>query len=125
MKKFVVLFCLLGAIFYCNSAMAQKRIQLSKDVAVVSYGNVNVIEDDITKMSYEIKVAKVDNDLYEVFCNNSLVRRVTKATLAVGITSAITYATGGIGFVGDVAVSVAVDAVYDKVCDYFGERKER
>ena len=124
MKKLILLICLFGTMAYFNNAMAQQRIQLTKDVAVVSYGNVNVIEDDVAKMSYEIKVTKTDNGLYEVFCNNRFVRKVSKGALTVAITSAVTSATGGAGALTKVVIGAAVDEIYDRVCEFYGEKKD-
>ena len=124
MKKIFILICLFLAMGLGKSVVAQQRIQLTKEVAIVSYGNVNVIEDDKAQMTYEIKVTKTDNDMYEVFCNNNFVRKVTKGALALTINSAISAATGGVGAMGSIVIGAAVDEIYDKVCKYYGEEKE-
>ncbi|MBO7083134.1 MAG: hypothetical protein J6W30_04745 [Bacteroidales bacterium] len=125
MKKFLLFICLIGTVACFNKVAAQQRIQITKDVAIVSYGNVNVIEDDKAQMTYEIKVAKTDDDLYEVFCNNRFVKKVTKGALTITITSAVTSATGGVGAMGKIVIGAAVDEIYDRVCDYYGEKKEK
>lgn len=123
MKKFLLFICLIGTVACFNKVSAQQRIQITKEVAIVSYGNVNVIEDDKAQMTYEIKVTKTDNDLYEVFCNNKFVKKVTKGALAATITTAVSSATGGVGALGKVVIGAAVDEIYDRVCDYYGEEK--
>ena len=122
MKKLLMILAALIPLFlFTNTVNAQKRIKVSDGVYLVTYGNVTVLENDNTQQTIQIKVTKSDN-LYDVFCGNQTVKRVTKAVLKNTIKALLTKATLGLSWVGGIVIDEAVNITYDSVCNYFGEK---
>ena len=113
--------CLLFA--NTSAANAQQRTKIADGYYLVSYGNVQVIEDDNRGMSIEVKVEKAGTNsygeqLYNVLCKNQTVKAVAKGGLSAAIKSALTAA--GVPIPSWV-IGPAVSYMYDAVCNYFGE----
>ncbi len=108
------------AILTSVDANASSRFEVGDGIYIVSYGDVTVIENDNTQQTVKIKVQQKSDNLYDIFCNNTFVKSVTKGALKVGIKTAITtYSGGTLTGVGNIVVDAAVEAVYESVCQYF------
>lgn len=119
MKKFLMVLMALAALFLVtNTASAQKRTKVGDGIYLVTYGDVTVLENDNTQQTIQIKVTKSDN-LYDVFCGNQTVKRVTKAVLRKTIKGLLTKVTLGMSWAGEVIIDEAVNITYDSVCNYF------
>lgn len=113
--------CLLFA--STTSANAQQRTKIADGYYLVSYGNVQVIEDDNRGMSIEVKVEKAGTNnygeqLYNVLCKNQTIKAVAKGGLTQAIKSALTAA--GVP-IPTWVLGPAVSYIYDAICDYYGE----
>lgn len=108
---------LITIICCAGNASAQQRTKVSDGVYIALYGNVAVIENDNTQQSVQIKVVKSDN-LYDVVCGDTVVKRVAKEGLKEAINKAFEYA-GLDGWATKSAVSYYVDKYYQQACDYF------
>lgn len=113
-KIFLALFMI---VFMAVVAMGQSRTPLVDGVFLAQYGNVYVIENERTQQSVRIKVTK-EKSLYEVFCNDTLYRTVTKAGLKAAIEGAIIAASGGStgSWVSGAVAGDAADRFYNWVC---------
>lgn len=121
MKKFSFIFvALIACLFTVTNASAQKRMEVSKGIYVVTYGNVTVIENENTQQTIQIKVQKKSDSLYDIFCGNRFVKTVTIGALQEGIRAGITYLTGGtMTWLSKRIVDAAVVEAYNAVCDYY------
>lgn len=113
--------CLL---FASTTVNAQQRTKIADGYYLVSYGNVQVIEDDNRGMSIEVKVEKAGKttsgeQLYNVLCKNQTIKAVAKGGLSAAIKSALTAA--GVPIPSWV-IGPAVSYIYDAVCNYYGEK---
>ena len=125
MKK--VLFVTL-ALFAVITVNAQKRIEVSKDLYLMSYGNSVVIEDDANQrtISMEISQEIIDHrtgeKVYNVACGKWS-KRVVKDGLKVAIASGIAAsgASGGTSLMISAAATLA-NYIYDDACEYYGEK---
>ena len=114
--------CLLFA--NTTAANAQQRTKIADGYYLVSYGSVQVIEDDNRGMSIEVKVEKAEKNaygeqLYNVLCKNQTIKAVAIGGLKQAITRALNAA--GVPIPGWV-VGPAVTYIYQKVCNYYGEK---
>lgn len=116
------------SILISTNASAQNRIELSKGVYLVSYGNSAVIEDDTNQrsvsiqISQEIKNRQTGEKIYNVVCGK-WTKRVVKDGLDAAITAGIVAGatTSGSGYIVSAAAKAA-KYIYDDVCDYYGEK---
>lgn len=128
MKKLFVLVVAIFSIMISTNASAQNRIELSKGVYLVSYGNSAVIEDDNNqrsisiKISQEVKNRQTGEKIYNVVCGK-WTKRVVKDGLDAAITAGIVAGatTSGAGYIVSAAAKAA-KYIYDDVCDYYGEK---
>ncbi|MBO5314228.1 MAG: hypothetical protein J6A70_02965 [Prevotella sp.] len=121
MKK--ILMILVGVItllFISTPSSAQNRIKVANGVYIATYGSVTVLENDNTQQTIQIKVKK-SNNLYDVFCGNQSVKRVTKSVLRNTIKTLLTKVTGGMSWVGGTIIDEMVNVSYDAICDYYKE----
>lgn len=100
------------------TAYGQQRVEVSEGIYIATYGNVTVIENDNTQQSIQIKVVKSDN-MYDIFCGDTVVKTVTKAGLTEGISAVIQGYTMIPRWVSRAVVGHIVNKVYDGVCDYY------
>ena len=125
MKKVLLVTLTLFAVITVN---AQKRIEVSKDIYLVSYGNSVVIEDDANQrtISMEISQEIIDHrtgeKVYNVACGKWS-KRVVKDGLKVAIASGIAAsgASGGTSLMISAAATLA-NYIYDDACEYYGEK---
>lgn len=125
MKKVLLVTLALFAVITVN---AQKRIEVSKDLYLVSYGNSVVIEDDANQrtISMEISQEIIDHrtgeKVYNVACGKWS-KRVVKDGLKVAIASGIAAsgASGGTSLMISAAATLA-NYIYDDACEYYGEK---
>ena len=113
--------CLL---FASTTVNAQQRTKIADGYYLVSYGNVQVIEDDNRGISTEVKVEKAGKNtsgeqLYNVLCKNQTIKAVAKGGLSAAIKSAL--AAAGVPIPSWV-IGPAVSYIYDAVCNYYGEK---
>ncbi len=128
MKKLFTLVVAIFSILISTNASAQNRIELSKGVYLVSYGNSAVIEDDNNQrsvsiqISQEIKNRQTGEKIYNVVCGK-WTKRVVKDGLDAAITAGIIAGatTSGSGYIVSAAAKAA-KYIYDDVCDYYGEK---
>lgn len=114
--------CLLFA--NTTTANAQQRTKIADGYYLVSYGNVQVIEDDNRGMSIQVKVEKAGKNtsgeqLYNVLCKNQTIKAVAKGGLSAAIKSVLTAA--GVP-VPSWVIGPAVSYIYDAICNYYGEK---
>ena len=128
MKKLFTLMVAIFSILISTNASAQNRIELSKGVYLVSYGNSAVIEDDNNQRSISIQISQEIKDrqtgekIYNVVCGK-WTKRVVKDGLDIAIAAGI--AASGASSGSSLIVSAAAKAakyIYDDVCDYYGEK---
>lgn len=118
----MILLCFISLFFIGEEAFAQQRTKIADGYYLVSYGNVQVIEDDNREMSIQVKVEKAEkNDygeqLYNVLCKNQTIKAIG------GLKQAITRALNAAGVpIPGWVVGPAVTYIYQKVCDYYGEK---
>lgn len=119
MKKGISLIIAIIAIICCvETTSAQQRIKVDDGVYLTTYGNVTVIENDNTQQSVQIKVVKSES-LYDILCNDTIVKTVAKTGLVQGISYVIQGYTAIPEWVSKAVVAHIVNKVYDGVCDYY------
>lgn len=119
MKKILSAMMVLITIILCSETLtAQNRTKVADGVYIALYGNVAVIENDNTQQSIQIKVVKSDN-LYDVICGDTVLKRVAKEGLKEAINKAFEYA-GLDGWATKSVVGYYVDKYYQQACDFFG-----
>lgn len=119
MKKILSLTLFIIAIFcFSQDVCAQQRTRIYDGVYLTTYGNVTVIENDITQQSIQIKVVK-DDSLYDILCGDTVVKTVAKAGLKEGIAYAIQAHTAIPKWVTRAIIGHIVDKTYEGVCNYF------
>lgn len=120
MKKVIsFLVAMIAIICYSAPAYSQNRTEVSKGVYVVTYGNVTVIENDNTQQTVKIAVQKKSDSVYNILCNDTVVKTVTKAGITEGITAAIMAYTTIPRWVTRAVVGRIVDKAYEGVCEYY------
>ena len=125
MKKYLTIALSILCLLTTNStiASAQQRTKIADGYYLVSYGNVQVIEDDNRGMSIEVRVEKVGTNsygeqLYNDLCKNTTIKSVAKG----GLTKAISTALNAAGVpIPSWVLGPAVSYIYDAVCAYYGE----
>lgn len=128
MKKLFFLMVAIFSILISTNASAQNKIELSKGVYLVSYGNSAVIEDDTNQrsvsiqISQEIKNRQTGEKIYNVVCG-----KWTRRTVKDGLDAAIKAGIDAAAFTKGASMIVSVSAkaakyIYDDVCDYYGEK---
>lgn len=120
---FIVLsvLCLLFA--NTENGHAQQRKKIADGYYLVDYGKIQTIEDDVRGMCIEVKVEKAGRNsfgeqLYNVLCENQLVKGVAIGGLSEAISKALTAA--GIP-IPKWVIGPAVGYIYEAICDYYGE----
>lgn len=121
MKRFLILLC---SVFFIAAINAQERMQISKGLYIVRYGNVTVIEDDINQRTIQLKVEKEKKTtgqiVYKVMCGNKYTKTVIKKGLSMAIKAAVS--STGVGTFGTGVVDAIASKVYDDVCDYYANK---
>ena len=123
--------CCFIALSLCGitkTSFAQQRTILTDGVTLVNYGSFQIIEDENKQQCIRIEVketekkdASTGETIYAVFCENKLVRNVTRAGLSAAISAGL-KATGWGSAVPSWLVSAAVSAAYDYACEYLNKK---
>lgn len=110
-------------------ANAQERMEIQKDVYLVTYGDKLIIEDDVNNRSVSIEVSQEITDrqnaekLYKVVCNK-YVKSVTKKALKRAIEEGVRWANQTYGISLSVsAIALAADLGYEYMCDYLDSKR--
>jgi len=124
MRKVIIFFSVFTFLFVTqNTLSAEERTKIGEGIYVVSYGSTSWIENDNIGMSFPIKVEKAGKNsygetLYNVLCENKVIKNVAKGGLTAAIKTAL--ASAGIP-IPSWAISPIVNAIYDGICDYYGD----
>ncbi len=111
----MLLFCSIG-----TYASAQQRIDLGDGYTLVNGNGWSVLESDKQQRSIKLEVRKTEDsygrEVYNVLCNNTLVKTTAKA----GLSAAIKAALNGAGIpIPSWVVGPAVSYIYDSICEYY------
>ena len=124
MKRLLLVLC--GLLFFVGVVDAQERMQISKGLYIVRYGNVTVIEDDVNQRTIQLIVEKEKKStgqiVYRVMCGNKYTKVVAKTALSMTIKAAVS--STGIGAFGANAVASIASTAYDDACNYFANKYE-
>ncbi len=109
---------ILFALCMAVAAMSQTRTRITEGIDIVRYGTVYVIENDNTGQTVSIKVTQ-DRTLYNIFCNDTLVRTIAKSGLKAAIHGAILAYSGGTdgGWLSGAIAADATERIYTWTCN--------
>ena len=130
-KILVCCFLTLSLFGINNTIIAQQRTKLSEGVTLVNYGNFQIIEDENRQQSIRIEVKETEKKetstgetIYAVFCQNKLVKNVTKGGITAAISAGLKATVWG-SVVPSWLVGAAVNAAYDYACEYLEKKNNK